>query len=130
MYGSHFHRYIQLFKLYLGSKILTTCCVLEEPFFDTLPCNKCALLPGPFHVLYFFQPHKAYCHYYLSILNQVLSCLPCISYLNQETYIFILDSWYMIVTTCNGLVQMCCLLVMLSLYPNDGSLMIFSHLVG
>ena len=66
----------------------------------------------------------------MSILNQVLYYLPCIYYLTLETYVFKLDSLYLIVTICNGLLQLCCLLVMLSLYPNDGLSMIFFHLFG
>ena len=61
----------------------------------------------------------------MSILNQCCYFLPCISYLTLGTYVLILDGLYLIVTIRDGLLQLCYLLLMFSLYPNDGLLINF-----
>ena len=66
----------------------------------------------------------------IPILNQALYCLSWICYLNLVIYVFIPHCLHLIAMVCNGLLQLCCLPVMLPLYPSDFKLMIFFHLVG
>ena len=64
MHESHLHRDTHLFQLHFDNEFLAASCVLEEPFFDTLSCNKSVPLPSSFHLLDIFQTHRAHCHIY------------------------------------------------------------------
>ena len=117
---SHLHCHIHLFQLYFDSEFFITTYVLKEPFFDTLPCNKDLLLPNSFHLLNSFKTHKGYCHIYqlenTSIPNKVHCCLSCISCINLEIYVLLLNGSGSLITVWDDM-------LMLSMEVNDGFLM-------
>ena len=115
MLESHLHRDKHFSLLYLD-EFLTTSLALEEPFFDTLPCNKGVLQHGSVDLTDFLGHRKHIVIFThsgnISIPNQVCYCLLCIFYLTLGSYVLILDDFDPFITICDGK-------LILSLDPDD-----------
>ena len=117
MLETHLHCHIHLFQLCLDYEFLAISCVLTNPFLASY--NVINVLSFPAHLIFFiFFKHTKHIVILtnsgnMSFLNQVRYYLPCISYLTLEIYFFILNSLYLIATIRDGLLQLCCPLVML-----------------